>query len=166
MSPQLVDDDDKNDEFNLNTERLYPHDTDCFLAVVPKQLKIRNFLKKVILNGDVQSICCALAAFALVRIIIQRAGSDEWFSITYKTLQLFLIQGQMVDRNSIEAAWNIILRGFSVIAISTISAILYKTMVNIQHSEIDSIADLISSKMDIFIPESLSSQFLGDLNAK
>lgn len=165
MSPQLVDVDDKNVEFNLNTERLYPHDTDCFLVVVPKQFKIQNFLKKVILNGDVQSIFCALVAFALVRIIIQRADSDEWFSITYKTLQFFLIQGQMVNRNSIEAAWNIILRGFSVIAISTTSAILYNSLVNIQHHEIDSIEDLISSNLTVFIPESSKSQF-DDLNIK
>lgn len=166
MSPQLVDKDDTHFDFNLNLERLYPHEKDCLLVIVPKQHNIGNFLSKVFKHGDVQSICWALLVLALVRIAIQRAYLDEWFSIVFSTLQFFLSQGKISNRNSIESAWTNILRGFSVIAISTISAILFKSLVDAKPRQIDTVEDLISSKIDIFIPESLSSQFLGDLNAK
>lgn len=164
MSPVVVS--RENDEFHsVTSERLYPHDMHCFLIVVLDQMKIQNFLHHVFKHGDVQSICIALLVFALIRITIQRAYVDEWFSIVFKTLQLFLVQGQIVNRNGIEAAWTVVLRGFSFIAISTTSAILFKSLVNVQPNQIDTVADLIKSNLTVFIPESLSSQF-DDSNTK
>lgn len=158
MSPQVVS--YERDEFNLNTsEGLYPHDKHCFLIIVPEQVKVQNFLTEVFNHGDVQSICFALLMFVLFRILIQRAYLNEWLSITFKTVQLFLVQGEIANRTVVESAWSIILRGFSVIAISTISAILFNSLVNVQPRQIDTIADLISSNLTVYIPESLSSQF-------
>lgn len=166
MSSQWVDDDDIRAEFNSNSERLYPHDTDCLLVIVPKQLKVQNFLRKVVKHGDVQWMCSALLMLVIVRIIIQRASVDEWFSIIFKTLQFFLIQGNMFNRNAVEAAWTIILRFFSVTAIATISAILFKSLVNAQPRQIDTVEDLMAENMPVYIPESLSSQFFGSLSIK
>lgn len=166
MSSQWVDDiHDIHDvhaihaEFNPNSEILYPHDRDCLLVIVPKQLKVQNFLRKVVKHSDVQWMCCVLLTLVIVRIIIQRARMDEWFSIIFKTLQLFLVQGQMYNRNAVEAAWTVILRCFSVVAIATISAILFKSLVNVQPRQIDTVADLLAENIPVFIPESLRSQF-------
>lgn len=166
MTQQLVDEDDIRSEFNSNSERLYPHDKDCLLVIVPKQLRVQNFLKKVIKHGEVQSICCGLLVLLIARIVIQRANLDEWFSIIFKAFQFFLIQGKMFNRNGIEAAWTVIFRCFSVIAISTVSAILFKSLVNVHPRQIDSIADLVAKNITVFVPESLSSQFFDDFNTK
>lgn len=164
MSPQVVGRD--YDELNLVTsERLYPHDKHCFLIVVPEQMNVQDFLHQVFKHGDVQSICLALLIFASLRITIQRAQLGEWVSIIFKTLQMFLVQGHIVNRNAIEAAWTNILRGFSFIAISTTSAILFKSLVNVRSHQIDTVADLINSNLTVFVPESLSSQF-DDRNTK
>lgn len=165
MSPTLVNDDDIGANFSENTERLYPHDKSCLLVVVPQETGIQNFMQKIGKNGDVQSICCVLLMFALVRIVIRRANVDEWFTIVFRTLQFCLIQGQILDRNAVEAAWTIILRGFSVIAVSTISAILYKSLINVQPRQIDTVADLVASNLPVCIPDTLSSQ-LDDLSTK
>lgn len=159
MSPKYLEPDLKNDRFNEQTDELYPHDKECLTFFVPQQLRIQNFLKKVISHGDVQSISVALLMFVLVRIIIQRATWNDLHSITFNTIQLFLAQGKIVNRNAIEEAWANILRGFSLFAIITISAILFKSLLNVKHNDIDTIADLIASNLTIVVPQSLKSHF-------
>lgn len=144
---------------NWSTDVLYPHGKDCLLIIVPRQYQVGNFFTRVLKHGDMQSICAALLLFVLVRIIIQRAFWNEWFLIAFKTLQWFLAQGVILDRNAIEAAWSHILRGFSLFGVTIISAILYNSLVNIQHGEIDTIEDLIASNLSVAVPDTLSHQF-------
>lgn len=158
MSKFMVETNHIDDMFNLSTERLYPHDTDCLVFVVPQQIELENFFKKFMRNGNIQSICCVLLLFVVVRIIIQRAFFDQWLSITFNTLRLFLVQGRIENRNAVEVAWTNILCGYSLIAITTISAILYKSLINMQHKEIDTISELIASDLTVIVPKSVSPQ--------
>lgn len=159
MSQQFVESDSFDDPFFKKTEALYPHDMECLRFFVPQQFKIENVIKKFIQHGDVQAIGFALVVFVLARIFIQRAYWKDWHSITLNTLQFFLAQGQINNQNAVEDAWANILRGFSLFAISTISAILYKSLVQVQPHEIDTVADLIASNLTIIVPESLRSHF-------
>lgn len=155
----MVDPDDIDHILNYSTERLYPHGKDCLLIIVPRQYQVGSFLTRVLKHGDIQSIGIVLMLFVLVRIIIQKAFWYEWFSIAFKSLQLFLAQGEISDRNAVEGAWSSILGGFSVFGITAISAILYNSLINVRHGEIDTIEDLIASNLNVAVPDTLAHQF-------
>lgn len=159
MSSNMVDPDYIDSALNWNTDQLYPHGKDCLLIIVPRQYQIGNFFASFLKNGDIQSIGIALSMFVFVRILIQKAFFHEWFLIAFKTLQQFLVQGNMLNHNAVEAAWSNILRGFSVFGITAISAILYNSLINVQHSEIDTIEDLIASNLSVAVPDTLHHQF-------
>lgn len=159
MTANMVDEDYIDNALNWNTERLYPHGKDCLLIIVPRQYQVGNFFTTVVKHGDIQSIGIVLTIFVLVRIIIRKAHFNEWFLIAFKTLQMFLVQGDILNRNSVEAAWSNILRGFSLFGITAVSAILYKSLINVEHGEIDTIEDLIASNLTVAVPDTLFHQF-------
>lgn len=155
----MVDPDDIDNELNWSTQRLYPHGKDCLLIIVPRQYQVGNFFTRFVKHGDIQLIGVVLTMFVIVRIIIRKAFLDEWFLIAFKTLQMFLVQGEIANRNAVEAAWSNILRGFSLFGVTAISAILYKSLINVEHGEIDTIEDLIASNLSVAVPDTLSHQF-------
>lgn len=155
----MVDRDYIENDLNWHTDRLYPHGKDCLLIIVPRQYRVGNFFTRVVKHGDIQSIGIVLTMFVFVRILMRRAFLDEWFFIAFKTLQLFLVQGEIVNRNAVEAAWANILRGFSLFGVTAISAILYKSLINVEHGEIDTIEDLIASNLSVAVPDTLRHQF-------
>lgn len=159
MSSNMVDPDYIDDALNWPTDRLYPHGKDCLLIIVPRQYQLGNFFARIVKHGDIQSIGVVLMMFVLARIVIRKAYVDEWFLIAFETLQMFLVQGTIINRNAVEAAWSNILRGFSVFGITAISAILYKSLINVEHGEIDTIEDLIASNLSVAVPDTLSHQF-------
>lgn len=155
----MVDPDYIDKALNWSTDRLYPHGKDCLLIIVPRQYQVGNFITRVLKHGDMQSICAVLLLFVFVRIIIQKAFWYEWFLIALKTLQWFLAQGPILNRNTLEAVWSHILRGFSLFGVTTISAILYNSLINVQQGEIDTIEDLIASNLSVAVPDTLAHQF-------
>lgn len=159
MSSNMVDPDYIDTKLNWNTDSLYPHGKDCLLIIVPRQSQIGNLFTTVAKHGDIQTIGIVLAMFVLLRIIIQKSPFDQWFLIIFKTLQVFLAQGHMVNHNAAEATWSNNLRGFSLFGITTISAIICKSMINVEHGEIDTIKDLIASNLSVAVPDTLQHQF-------
>lgn len=139
----------------LKTENLYPHEKDCLVIMVPKQSHLEHFLQKIIKNSDIQSICIALMLFTIVRIIIQKPSWKLWISILIKSLGIFLNQDKIQNETSVEVAWDINLRGFSVLATIALSVIIYKNLISKEYVEINTIEDLIASNLTIFAPDFL-----------
>lgn len=155
----MVDPDYIDKTLKWKTDRLYPHGKDCLLIIVPRQYQVGNLFTTVVKNGDIQCIGIVLSMFVLARIIIEKALLREWFLVTFKTLQLFLSQGHVLNHNTAESAWSTLLRGFSLFGITTISAIICKNMISVQHKELDTIDDLIASNLSVAVPETLQHQF-------
>lgn len=141
----------------LKTEHLYPHEKDCLVIMVPKQSKMEHFLHKIIKNPDIAAVCIALVLFTIVRIIIQKLSWKHWISIFIKSLGIFLNQATIRNESSVEAAWDINLRGFSVLATIAMSVIIYKNLISKEYVEIDTIEDLIASNLTIFAPDFLET---------
>lgn len=154
LSPYYIN---KEENRKLKTENLYPHEKDCLVIMVPKQSNLEHFLQKIIKNADIQSICIALILFTIVRIIIQRPSWKQWISIFIKSLGIFLNQDTLQNETSVEVAWDINLRGFSVLATITLSVIIYKNLISKEYVEINTIEDLIASNLTIFAPNFLQN---------
>lgn len=148
-----VKDDMVEEKLNCKTESLYPHEKDCLVVMVPKQNEFANFLRKVMKNSEIQSICIALLLFAIVRIIIQKSAWWQWLSILIKSLAIFFNQDRIPNKNGIEVAWDINLRGFSLLATIVLSVIIYKDLITTHYVEIDTIDDLVSSNLTIYAPD-------------
>ncbi|KAJ6630889.1 hypothetical protein Bhyg_16545 [Pseudolycoriella hygida] len=141
----------------FKTENLYPHERDCLVIMVPKQSNLEHFLEKIIKNSDILSIFIALILFAIVRIIIEKCNWKKWLTIFIKTLGIFLNQEQIRNTTDVEVAWDMNLRGFSVLATIALSVIIYTNLVNQQPVEIDTIDDLIASNLTIYAPDFLQN---------
>lgn len=142
------------DRKKLKTESLYPHEKDCVVVMVPKQLSLEEFLQKIVKEPDIQSICIVLIMFAIARIIIQKSPWKLWTAIFIKTLGIFLNQDKISNDTSAQLAWDMNLRGFSVLATIALSVFIYKNLMSKEYVEIDSIEDLIASNLTIFAPDS------------
>ncbi|KAJ6646286.1 hypothetical protein Bhyg_01497, partial [Pseudolycoriella hygida] len=112
----------------LKTEHLYPHDKVCLVIMVPKQSNLEHFLEKIMKNSDILSIFIALILFAIVRIIIEKCNWKQWITIFIKTLGIFLNQDQIRNAHNVEVAWDMNLRGFSVLATIALSVIIYTNL--------------------------------------
>lgn len=148
--------DDQN--LNLTTERLYPHERDCAVVIVPKQKKPDDFLTKIIRNGDIQSVGIAMVTLTITRILIEKVSHRKWFAIAFRTFGLFFNQVVMRDGSSFESSWTNIVKGFSVIATTALSAIIYNNLVNDKYNEIDTIDQLIASNLTVLAPTFLQQQ--------
>lgn len=142
----------------LKSEALYPHDTYCLTAIVPQQGFSDHFLRKVVNNADTQAIFVVLFLFIIFRIILQKANWHQGFIISIKTFGVFLNQGRIDNDNQIEVAWDINLRGFSLLATTALSAIIFKSLMNAENNEINTIDDLIASNLTIYAPDYLRNQ--------
>lgn len=147
----------KEDDTRLQTENLYPHEKDCLVIMVPKQSNLEHFLQKVIKNSDIQSIGIALLLFTIARIIIQRPSWKMWISVFIKSIGIFLNQDKIQNDTAVENAWDINLRGFSVLATIALSVIIYKNLISKEYVEIDTIEELIASNLTIFAPNFLQN---------
>ncbi|XP_037025484.1 uncharacterized protein LOC119066900 [Bradysia coprophila] len=155
LSPSFISRDSK-----LKTEGLYPHEKDCLVAMVPKQSNSEHFLEKIIREPDIQSIFLALILFAIVRMIIGKSSWKHWVSISIKSLGIFLNQDKILNKTRIEVAWDMNLRGFSVLATIALSVITYKNLMSKKYVEIDTIDELIASNLTILAPDYLKNEEL------
>lgn len=97
------------EKVQLKTESLYPHDSNCLVIMVPKQSSLEHFLRKIVKNADIQSICIALTLFTIARIIIERLSWKQWINISLNSLGIFLNQNKIRNENGVEVAWTGIL---------------------------------------------------------
>lgn len=152
ISPYIVQETVDDQNLNLTTEPLYPHERDCAVVIVPKQKRPDDFLAKIIRNGDIKSVGIAMVTLTILRILIERASHRKWFAIAFRTFGMFFSQVVMRDGNSIESSWTNIVKGFSAIATTVLSAIIYNNLVNDKYHEIDTIDQLIASNLTVLAP--------------
>ncbi len=157
MSPYIVQPDFEDQALNLSTARLYPHERECVVVIVPKQKKPDNFLTKVTRNGDIQSVGLAMFTLIITRIMIEKAPYRKWFTIAYQTFGILFNQVAITNDNFLESAWTNIVKGFSTIATIALSAIIYNNLVNDQYDEIDTIEELITSNLTAIAPDFLKT---------
>lgn len=158
LSPYEVQEDYEDQKLNLNTERLYPHELDCVVVIVPKQKQPDNFLTKVVRNGDIQSVGIAMTTLTIARMLIEKASYIKWFSIAFRSFGILFNQVTMKDNNRFESAWTNIVKGFSTITTIALSAIIYNNLVKDQYNEINSIDELIASNLTVLAPQFLEHQ--------
>ncbi len=143
---------------NVSTEALFPHDTDCLTTIVPRQGYTNHFLRKTTKNADTIAICLALVLFIICRMNLQKEGYYQVFMISFNTIGVFLNQIRIPNDNRIKVAWDINLRGFSLLATTALSAIVFKSLITASSNEINTIDDLIESNLTIFAPDYLKNQ--------
>lgn len=142
----------------MTSEALFPHDIDCLTAIVPQQEISNHFLHKLVLYADAQAICIALLLFIVFRIILQKARWSESSTILFKTFGVFLNQNRIENDNQVKSAWEINLRGFSLLATTALSTFIFKSIITADSREINTIDNLIASNLTIYAPNYLRRQ--------
>lgn len=136
----------------FQTESLYPYSKVCAVVLVPKQLNMANFVVKIVKEPDIYSIGIAVILFAIARIILQRTIWKQWIFVLIKTWGVFWNQAKLKNVTSIEIAWDINLRAFSLFATVALSVIIFKNLMSQEYDEIDTVDQLIASNLTIVAP--------------
>lgn len=142
----------------MSSEALFPHDIDCFVAIVPQQDVSRNFLAKVNKNADTIAINLALLLFLVWRFYLQKENRHHVFTIIFDTVGVFFNQRQIANDNRLKVVWDIILRGFSVLATTTLSAFVFKNLIEADSMEINTVDELVTSNLRIYAADYLKYQ--------
>lgn len=155
---------------NVSTEALFHHSIDCLTAIVPHQHVTNDFLRKVVLNPNTFGIGFTLLLFIVWRLFLNakmvftvRKNGFNYIGhyfvvIFFQTLGVFLNQSSVVNNNRMKVAWDINLRTFSVFATTVLSAIVFRNLIALDSNDINTIDDLIRSKLTIYAPDYLKKQ--------
>ena len=130
-------------------EYTYPHGSECFYILLPKQGKKKTFLSKLIENRGSNIISMIFLLFVAVRILFKRTPIHHWLNDFIVTLGIYLQQNVFVvgsDISVLEQMWLTALLGFSVITVALFATILYNIQLYEQPiAQINSIADFLKT---------------------
>lgn len=141
----------------MSTEVLFPHGIDCLTAIVPQQHQSHDFIRRLVTNANTMCICLTLLLFTLWRLLLQKHIWNNVFLILFYTIGVFLNQSRIRNDNRMKVAWDINLRAFSVLATTTLSAIVFKYLITADHNDINTIDDLLESNLTIYAPNYLKT---------